>query len=108
MPQNDSLTRTTSSVDISVMSMISEAPTPSSKTSEALKTELQAVNRQLTLMKKEWQEERRGLLGEKAVLQDAANRLNLEVQDAKSKIAEKERERDRATISVQEVNLQIG
>lgn len=40
-------------------------------------------------MKKQWEEEKRKLLGEKAVLQDAAKRLNVQVQtaqlDAKTK-----------------------
>ena len=34
-------------------------------------------------MKKEWEEERRQLVGEKAVLQDAAKRLNVQVRIAK-------------------------
>ncbi|KAI0057426.1 hypothetical protein BV25DRAFT_1892643 [Artomyces pyxidatus] len=73
-----------SSLDFSSASLLSEPPTPPSKTSEALKAELQSVNQQLTLMKKQWQEEKRQLLGDKAVLQDAANRLNLQVQSVRS------------------------
>jgi hypothetical protein len=34
-------------------------------------------------MKQRWEDEKRLLLGEKAVLQDAANRMNMEVRSAK-------------------------
>jgi len=37
-------------------------------------------------MKKTWEEEKRGLLGERAVLQDATKRLNSQIRDAKSEI----------------------
>jgi hypothetical protein len=47
-------------------------------------------------MKVQWQEERRQLLGDNAVLQDAANRLNLQVQDAKERAEQKERRSEKA------------
>lgn len=61
----------------------SEPPTPPTKTSDALRANLQTVNSQLQETKKQWEDEKRKLLGEKAVLQDAANRLNAEARDAK-------------------------
>ncbi|KAI9440630.1 hypothetical protein H4582DRAFT_1938265 [Lactarius indigo] len=78
-----------STVDFSILSYASES-TPA-KTSESLRAELQVVNRELVLMKEQWQEERRQLLGDNAVLQDAANRLNLQVQGVKERAEQKER-----------------
>jgi hypothetical protein len=54
------------------------------------------VNRELTLMKKEWDKERRQLLGHNAVLKDAANRLNLQMQDAQERAEQKERRHEKA------------
>ncbi|KAJ4474994.1 hypothetical protein J3R30DRAFT_633332 [Lentinula aciculospora] len=62
----------------------SEPPTPPTKTSDALRANLRTVNSQLQETKKQWEDEKRKLLGEKAVLQDAASRLNAEAQDAKA------------------------
>ncbi|KAJ3782678.1 hypothetical protein GGU10DRAFT_389676 [Lentinula aff. detonsa] len=62
----------------------SEPPTPPTKTSDALRANLHTVNAQLQETKKKWEDEKRKLLGEKAVLQDAANRLNVEVRNAKA------------------------
>lgn len=73
------------------------------KTSESLKDELQGVNRELASMKKKWQEERRQLLGDNAVLKDAANRLNLQIQDVKERAEEKERRQARAKTDVLDV-----
>lgn len=36
-------------------------------------------------MKRHWDEERRKLLGDQAIFKDAANRLNMEVQDARDR-----------------------
>ncbi|KAI0285771.1 hypothetical protein BGY98DRAFT_943312 [Russula aff. rugulosa BPL654] len=47
-------------------------------------------------MKKEWHEERRKLLGDNAVLKDAANRLNLQMQDTKEQAELKERRHEKA------------
>jgi predicted nucleic acid-binding Zn-ribbon protein len=87
-----------STVDISILSYASES-TPA-RTSESLKDELQAVNRELTSMKKRWQEERRQLLGDNAVLKDAANRLNLQIQDVKERAEQKERKYEKARTGV--------
>ncbi|KAE9397790.1 hypothetical protein BT96DRAFT_883573 [Gymnopus androsaceus JB14] len=64
-----------------------EPPTPPTKTSDALRANLRTVNTQLEQTKKQWEDEKRKILGEKAVLQDAANRLNVEVRDAKAEVA---------------------
>jgi hypothetical protein len=37
-------------------------------------------------MKKQWEAEKKQLLGEKAVLQDAAKRLNLQIRNAKEEV----------------------
>jgi len=56
------------------------------KTSEALRANLHSVNAQLDMTKKQWEAERQQLLGEKAVLQDAAKRLNLQIRNAKEEV----------------------
>ena len=61
----------------------SNPPTPPTRTSEALRLDLRAVNQKLDVMKQRWENEKRQLLGEKAVLQDAANRMDMEVRTAK-------------------------
>lgn len=81
-------------------------PTPLIKSSEGLRRELQNVNDQLDTMKQTWQDEKRQLLGEKAVLQDTANRMNIEVRNAKQearKAAEAEHESRRSRADTQEV-----
>ncbi|KAF9224049.1 hypothetical protein BS17DRAFT_880101 [Gyrodon lividus] len=85
-----------SSLDISHSGLPSNPPTPSTKTSEALRLELQNVNAQLDVMKNQWHDEKRQLLGEKAVLQDAANRMNTEVRNAKDE-ARRATEAERAS-----------
>ncbi|KAI0954730.1 hypothetical protein AcW1_006527 [Taiwanofungus camphoratus] len=89
-------------LEVSNLSLPSDPPTPPTKTSEALRRNLQAVNSQLASMKKAWDEEKRQLLGEKAVLQDATNRLNMQVRDANYKLTETERVGERVRASVQE------
>ena len=59
--------------------MVSDVKTPPSKTTESLRLALQTVNSELNRLRSEWDIERKRLLGEKAVLQDAANRLNVEL-----------------------------
>jgi predicted nucleic acid-binding Zn-ribbon protein len=90
------LTLLASSLDISHSCLPSNPPTPPTKTSEALRLELRNVNAQLDVMKKQWQDEKRQLLGEKAVLQDAANRMNNEVRNAKDE-ARRATEAERAS-----------
>ncbi|KAH7915256.1 hypothetical protein BJ138DRAFT_1055109 [Hygrophoropsis aurantiaca] len=75
-----------SSLDISRSGLDSNPPTPPTRTSEALRLDLQSVNKQLDSMKRQWEDERRQLLGEKAALQDATNRMHVEVRNAKDEI----------------------
>lgn len=56
-------------------------------------------------MKRQWDEEKRKLLGDQAALKDAANRLNQEVKEAKERIAERSRAGEKAKAGVQEVRL---
>lgn len=75
-----------SSFEVSNDQLPTEPPTPPTKTSEGLKANLRSVNTQLDKMKRQWEEEKKNLLGEKAVLQDAAKRLNLQVRNAKEDV----------------------
>ncbi|KAI9064084.1 hypothetical protein FKP32DRAFT_1625808 [Trametes sanguinea] len=91
-------------LEASTMSLPSEPPTPPTRTTEALRSELKEVNSQLEAMKKTWDEERKKLLGENAVLQDAATRLNVEVRNAKDEIrkyADAERLGEKARAGIQ-------
>jgi hypothetical protein len=90
-----------STIDFSILSYASES-TPA-KTPEFVKEEVKAVNRELALMKKKWHEERRLLLGDNAVLKDAANRLNLQMQDAQELAEKKERRHEKARNGVLDV-----
>ena len=83
------------------MSYASES-TPA-KTPDVVKAEVKAVNRELTSMKKRWDEERSRLLGDNAVLKDVANRLNLQMQDNKEQAEQKERRQEKARNGVIEV-----
>ncbi|KAG2137784.1 hypothetical protein BD769DRAFT_1384914 [Suillus cothurnatus] len=107
-----------SSLDVSHSGLPSNPPTPPTKTSEALRLDLHAVNKELDTMKQRWEEEKRHLLGEKAVLQDAANRMNMEIRNAKdeakrateasrrSRADTREVERAKAVIADLEAELQ--
>ncbi|KAJ6514991.1 hypothetical protein C8R47DRAFT_1190230 [Mycena vitilis] len=75
-----------SSMDASNSFLPSEPPTPPTRTSEALRSDLHSVNSHLAKMKKQWEEEKQKLIGEKAVLQDAANRLNVQVHKAEEEV----------------------
>ena len=89
------------------MSLISEPPTPPTRTSEALRAQVQQVNAQLANMKRQWDDEKRELLGENAVLQDAAHRLNTEIRDTKKelkRLADTGKAGEHARASVQEVS----
>ncbi|KAG6334363.1 hypothetical protein ID866_4724 [Astraeus odoratus] len=72
-----------SSINTSYNDLPSNPPTPPTKSSEAFRHDLQSMNAQLDKMKREWQEEKRRLLGEQAILEDAANRMKLEARTAK-------------------------
>ena len=96
----------TSSI-LSETSMALEPPTPPTRTSEKLRTDLETVNAQLASMKKQWEDKKRQLIGDKAVLQDATTRLNAEVRQAKSEIqryAESERASEKAKANMQGVS----
>jgi myosin protein heavy chain len=90
-----------STIDFSILSYASES-TPA-KTPESVKEEVKAVNRELASIKKEWDEERRRLLGDNAVLKDVTNRLNLRMQDAKEQAEQKERRHEKARNGVLDV-----
>ncbi|KAI0664228.1 hypothetical protein C8Q70DRAFT_225129 [Cubamyces menziesii] len=91
-------------LEASTMSLPTEPPTPPTRTTEALRSELREVNAQLESMKRAWEDEKRKLLGENAVLQDAATRLNVEVRNAKDEIrkfADAERLGEKARAGIQ-------
>ena len=99
-----------STLELSRDDLPTEPPTPVTKTSEALRADLQSVNAHLEALKREWAHERKVLLGEKAVLQDATNRLNAQMKTTKEemrKVVESNRVAEKTAISVQEVNLLI-
>ncbi|KAL4062577.1 hypothetical protein J3A83DRAFT_4109663 [Scleroderma citrinum] len=72
-----------SSMDISQSGLPSNPPTPPTKSSEALRLDLQSVNAQLDAMRKEWRAEKQKLLNEKAILEDTASRMKIEARIAK-------------------------
>lgn len=75
-------------MDISVD--FSDSAAPSARPSEMLRSELREVNTQLQSMKVQWEKEKRQLLGEKAALQDAAEKLSTKVRDSEVKAAKAE------------------
>ncbi len=88
-----------------MMSLPAEPPTPPTRTSEALRAELQEVNAQLDTMRRSWEDERRQLLGDNAVLQDAATRLNAQVRDVKDELRKAERAGERARAGIEGVSI---
>ena len=60
-----------------------EPRTPPTRTSQVLKANLQSVNSHLNKLRRQWEEKKKKLLGAKAVLEDAANRLNGQVKGSK-------------------------
>lgn len=83
-----------------------EPPTPPTRTSEALKANLQSVNKHLDELRNQWEGEKKKLLGEKAILEDAANRLNGQVKSSKdeaNKIAESNRVSEKSRANAQSV-----
>jgi uncharacterized protein len=60
-------------------------------------------------MKREWEDQKRKLIGEKAVLQDAANRLNAQVRTAKEearKVVESGHAKEKVKAGVQGVRIE--
>ncbi|KAF7430968.1 hypothetical protein PC9H_006683 [Pleurotus ostreatus] len=83
----------------------SEPPTPPTKTTEALRAKLKSVNDNLAGMHKHWEEEKSQLLGEKAMLQDTTNRLNLQLQTAKEeakRVSQSGKVKDRVQADIQQ------
>jgi predicted nucleic acid-binding Zn-ribbon protein len=81
----------------------SEAP---SRTGETLRAELLSVNCQLENLKKQWEDEKCQLIGEKAALRDTAERLDARVKRAQEearRAVESGRARDKARASVEGV-----
>ncbi|KAL1747869.1 hypothetical protein HDZ31DRAFT_72004 [Schizophyllum fasciatum] len=72
---------------ISQSSLPSEPPTPPTKTTNALRSDVRNLNEELTRTKRSWDEERRRLVGEKTALQDAANRLNAQIKEEADRAA---------------------
>jgi chromosome segregation ATPase len=78
-----------SSMDLSASLALTEPPTPPTRTSEALRTDLRAVNAELERMKGAWAAERRRLLGENAALareSEAAAVAGSELDKAKAAV----------------------
>lgn len=99
-----------STLEMSRDDLPTEPPTPATKTSEALRADLQSVNAHLEALKKEWSQERKTLLGERAALQDATSRLNAQMKTTKEemkKVVESSQATKRTAINVQEVSLFI-
>ncbi|KAI6112992.1 hypothetical protein F5141DRAFT_1188202 [Pisolithus sp. B1] len=109
-----------STMDMSQSELPSHLSSPATNPSEAFQVDLQNVYAQLDAMKQEWQEEKRRLLGEKAVLEDEANRMKMEARNAKEEFkkandasrkskadSQKEVEKAKATISDLETELQV-
>lgn len=57
------------------------------------------------MMKKEWDEERRQLLGDNAVLKDATSRLNLQMQNVRERAEKKERRHEKERNGVLDVRF---
>ncbi|KAF9038520.1 hypothetical protein BJ165DRAFT_1352368 [Panaeolus papilionaceus] len=85
-----------SSMDMSRDNLPTEPPTPPTKTSDALRANLQSVNKHLEELQTQWEAEKRKLVGEKAVLEDATNRLTTQVKTSKEE-ARKALESNRLT-----------
>lgn len=109
-----------STMDMSQSELPSNLSSPATSSGEAFQVDLQNVYAQLDAMKEEWQEEKRRLLGEKAVLEDEANRIKMEARNAKEEFrrasdanrktkadSQKEVEKAKTIISDLETELQV-
>lgn len=70
-------------------------------TTEDLRQDLQTVNEELADLKQKWREEKKQLVTENAVLQDAANRLNAQVKEEARRLAETERKGEKKRLTVE-------
>lgn len=100
----ETLTACDSSFDISRTNLPSEPPTPPTKTSNALRADVQNVTVQLSTMKRQWDNEKQQLLGEKAVLQETTHRLNAQIASAKDE-SQKARSGEKQRDVVQNVRV---
>ncbi|XP_006461923.1 hypothetical protein AGABI2DRAFT_222948 [Agaricus bisporus var. bisporus H97] len=80
---------------------ISESPVASNRTAEVLRQDLQAVNEELAELKTLWKEEKKTFVSEKAILRDAANRLNAQVKEEARRLAETERKGEKKRLTVE-------
>lgn len=90
-------------MDFSNDRLPSEPPTPPTRTSEALRANLESVNQHLEELKQQWEKEKKQLLGENAILESATNRLNEQVKSKKDearKAAESNRAGEKAKANV--------
>lgn len=94
-------------LDTSKDRLPSEPPTPQTRTTEVLRQNLQAVNEELADLRRKWQEEKMQLVNEKAVLQDAANRLNAQVKEEARRLAETERKSEKKRLTVENVSRSV-
>lgn len=92
-----------SSVETFKDNLLTESEAPS-RTGETLRAELLSVNCQLENLKKQWEDEKCQLIGEKAALRDTAERLDVRVKRAQEE-ARRAVARDKARASVEGVCL---
>ncbi|KAJ7490212.1 hypothetical protein B0H11DRAFT_2400783 [Mycena galericulata] len=97
-----------SSVNAFNSSLRPEPPTPPTWTSEALQTELHSANSHLVKMNQRCEKEKQKLLGDEAVLQDAANRLYVKVRTAEEEVrivAETRKAGEKLSVGVEGLEL---
>jgi hypothetical protein len=95
-----------SSIELSHATSKPDLDTPPTPSPETLRENLRSVNTQLDSLRKQWDDEKRRLIGEKAALQDAANRLNAQVFSAKKemkRVSEAEKDGERQRVGAMEV-----
>jgi hypothetical protein len=83
---------------------ISGPPVSSNRTTEILRQDLETVNKELAELKSLWKEEKKNFVSEKAVLQDAANRLSAQVKEEARRLAETERKGEKKRLTVENVS----
>lgn len=80
----------------------------SNRTAEVLRQDLQAVNEELAELKALWKEEKKTFVSEKAILRDAANRLNAQVKEEARRLAETERKGEKKRLTVENVSACVA
>jgi hypothetical protein len=76
----------------------------SNRTAEVLRRDLETVNKELAELKSLWKEEKKNFVSEKAILQNAANRLNAQVKEEARRLAETERKGEKKRLTVENVS----